>query len=764
MKRVGRALAVLPDTLSYLGPRWVAYRGWYALQNRLGVLRRRLPALPWDSQPLAGWLRDASLADPAAYHAYRQGAGAPAFLFAPSDRAAFQPFFAAWDAEAQGGPISLADEFAAGRLRFFSGEPVDVGFPPDWRRDPFSGQFLPANRHWTQIGDAGPVDIKLIWEPGRFSFTFALVRAYWRTGDDRFAALFWQTVESWRQANPPQLGPHWHSGQEVALRAMAWCFGLYGFLDAPASSPLRLAMLAQMIAVSGQRVAANLDYALSQQNNHGITEAAGLWTIGLLFPELRQAETWKEQGRKVLEALARSLIYEDGAFAQHSFNYQRLALHAYLWVIRLGDRCRQPLSEDVRERVHSSANLLYQLQDAGSGRLPNYGQNDGALFLPLDNCDYADFRPLLQVAYYVSTGQRRYASGPWDEALLWFGGPSALTAPLRQGSGQALQMDERAANAGFGDQSPTGGGYYVLRSPVSFAFVRCAGFRHRPGQADMLHVDLWRRGQNIALDPGTYSYNAAPPWDNALARTSYHNTVGVDGFDQMRLASRFLWLPWLVGQRRGAGQSPWQSSQGHLAYWEGGHNGYERLPSPVWHRRGLLRLGEETWLIWDRLISRGQHRYRVHWLLLDAPYAWDAEAGRLTLATASGPYSVVVMAWRREGGRKAKEGGSPESAATLVRADPASPRGWLAPRYHALAPALSLDLSAEGTTVEFLSLFGAGGGAEDFPPVQLARDGEGIDVIAPDLQARLIASSDPRDPLVASVSLDRPQVDFLQVT
>lgn len=742
MKRVGRAFAVLPDTLSYLGPRWVAYRGFYALQNRLGLLRRRLPALPWDAQPLAGWLRDASLADPAAYHAYRQGAGAPAFFFAPSDRAAFQPFFAAWDAETQDGPISLADEFAAGRLRFFSGEPVDVGFPPDWRRDPFSGQSLPADRHWTQIGDAGPVDIKLIWEPGRFGFTFALVRAYWRTGDDRFAALFWQTVESWRDANPPQLGPHWHSGQEVALRALAWCFGLYGFLDAPSSSPHRLAMLAQMIAVSGQRIAANLDYALSQQNNHGITEAAGLWTIGLLFPELRQADPWKQQGRKVLEELARSLIYEDGAFAQHSFNYQRLALHAYLWAIRLGDCCRQPLSESLRDRVHTSANLLYQLQDPVSGRLPNYGQNDGALLLPLENCDYADFRPLLQVAYYMSTGQRRYASGPWDEALLWFGGPSALTAPL--------QPDERAAGAGFGDQTPAEagpGGYYTLRSPISFAFVRCAGFRHRPGQADMLHVDLWWRGQNIALDPGTYSYNAAPPWDNALARTSRHNTVSVDGFDQMRLASRFLWLPWLVGQARGV----WHSPHGHLAYWEGGHNGYERLPSPVWHRRGLLRLGEETWLIWDRLISRGQHRYRLHWLLPDAPYAWDADAGHLTLATASGAYSLAVMASKPGAAGRAVAG-----VATLVRADPDSPRGWLAPRYHALAPALSLDLSADATTIEFVSLFGTEG-------VKLARDGEDIEVIAPNLQARLLASSDPRAPLVSSVSLDRPQVDSLEV-
>lgn len=33
-----------------------------------------------------------------------------------------------------------------------------------------------------------------------------------------------------------------------------------------------LANLAQMIAVSGERIVANFAYALSQQNNHGISE------------------------------------------------------------------------------------------------------------------------------------------------------------------------------------------------------------------------------------------------------------------------------------------------------------------------------------------------------------------------------------------------------------------------------------------------------------------------------------------------------------
>ena len=127
----------------------------------------------------------------------------------------------------------------------------------------------------------------------RFGFVFQLVRAYWRIGDESLAEYFWQLVEDWRAHNPPQAGVNWKCGQEASLRVMAWCFGLWGFAEAAASSAERIARLAQMLAVSGQRISSNLRYALSQRNNHGISEAAGLWTLGTLFPELRQAAGWR---------------------------------------------------------------------------------------------------------------------------------------------------------------------------------------------------------------------------------------------------------------------------------------------------------------------------------------------------------------------------------------------------------------------------------------------------------------------------------------
>ncbi|HWO00915.1 MAG TPA: heparinase II/III family protein, partial [Blastocatellia bacterium] len=523
----------------HLGPEWLAYRVSYAARMRTGALRRKMPATDWDAKPFGAFLRDAGLSEPRAYLDYRRTQG-PAFFFPPSGRLEYQPHFAAWDTNTT--PLILADELSEGRLRYFEHTPVQATFPPDWHANPFTGQRAPSDIHWSEIGDFDNGDIKIIWEPSRFGFTYMLVRSYWRTGDERYPEMFWQLVEHWRDHNPPQLGVNWKCGQEISFRVMAWCFGLYGFLDAQVTTATRVTSLAQMIAVSGARIEANLDYALSQHSNHGISEGLGLWTIGALFPELRSAEQWGKAGRRVLEDLGRELIYDDGAFSQHSVNYHRLMLHDYLWVLRLGEILNQPFTSELKARVGKSGEFLYQIQDEASGRVPYYGQNDGALVLPLSNSDYQDFRPVIQSTRYLATSTRCYASGHWDEDLLWLFGPETLLAPVAQ--------MERV------DFTAEQGGCYILRAEEGFAFTRCGSFRHRPAQADQLHVDLWWRGENIAVDAGTFSYSAPAPWDDPFSHTRYHNTVTAGGRDQMERVGKFLWLPWSRGRVRAYKRSP----------------------------------------------------------------------------------------------------------------------------------------------------------------------------------------------------------------
>ena len=662
------------QVIEAMGWRWVEYRARYALKLRTGYFERKLPIRSWEELPIEEELAERGLTRPSSYLQYRK-TEAPAFFFSEAGRAQYEDFFSEWDSKGTKNCVELADRVCEGSLLYFDHHLIDTGFPPDWHKNYFTGEYIDPKKHWSRIDDFRHGDIKVIWEPSRFAFIYNLVRAYWRTGNEKYAEAFWQLVKDWREHNNPNQGPNWKCGQEIAFRIMAWVFGLYGFLTAPATTAERVTSLAQMIAVSAHRIEANLNYALSQRNNHGISEGMGLWTVGLLFPEFRRAEAWLKKGRQVLERLGQELIYDDGSFVQHSVNYHRLMLHDYLWAIRLGDLNEQPLSDALRERVAKATEFLYQIQDAKTGQVPYYGQNDGALILPLNNCDYQDFRPVVQAGAYLATGKRCYASGPWDEDLLWLFGPDALQTEV--------------VPPGQSDFRAEAGGYYALRSGNGFAFVRCATYNDRPGQADMLHVDLWWRGQNIATDAGTYSYNAPEPWDNPLAHTVYHNTVTVDGLDQMDRAGRFLWLPWLRGNTR----VNKRSSMGHLSYWEGEHDGYYRLPDPVTHRRGILRMPSDSWLVIDDVAGEEEHTYSLHWLFPDWPYDWSPKDFCLKLSTDKGPYYVKFVT------------DAPEKDFVFVRGDKNSPNGWLAPYYMARVPALSVTMNVKADSALIFTLF-----------------------------------------------------------
>ena len=711
---------------SHMGPKWMAYRLGYAARLRTGQLRRQLPAADWDSRPLSEFLDDMSLGRPETYLDY-QREQAPAFFFTPAHREEYQAEFAKWDAAETTTPILLTQKLAEGYVRYFEHTYAQIGFPPDWHADPFNGERAKTDLHWSQISDFGSSDIKVIWEPSRFNFTYALVRAYWRTGDESYAELFWQLVEDWRISNPPQLGANWKCGQEISFRVMAWCFGLHGFLKASVTSAQRVASLVQMIAVSGERIEANLGYALSQHNNHGISEAVGLWTIGSLFPKLRSAERCRESCREPLEELGRELSYTDGSFVQHSVNYQRLMLHDYLWAMRLAELHGRPFSDELKERVSRACDFLFQIQDEESGRVPCYGQNDGALILPLNNCDYQNFRPVIQAIRYLCTATRSYDNGPWDEDLLWLFGLDALNAPLK-----TLRRDDLRAEIG---------GYYTLRSQTSFAFIRCATFRDRPGQADILHLDLWWRGQNIALDAGTYSYNAPAPWDNRLAHTAYHNTVTVDGLNQMDQAGKFLWLPWLHSsvnyQKR--------SRSENLAYWEGEHDGYQRIKQPVSQRRAILRLGDEWWLVSDALNSNGSHDYRLQWLLPDLLYEWEDGLRRIALKTPAGAYYIKIAT------------STGNETCSVVKADQDSPRGWRAPYYHEREPALSVDAVTHAASQTFWTLFGP-------EPGDIKLDENIAHVETEGWQATLRFQAESQRPLIESVIVHGTLEDKLEIS
>ena len=643
------------------------FRVGYALRKRTGLLRLEMPMYQWQDRPLGAWLKKNIPSTPDAYAKWRSQ-NSPRFFFQAVETRF--PSDIPWNPKHS---VKEAERLLNGEFKYFDHKFVKTGFPPDWHTDPVSGKRLDSQRHWSELSDDEEVDIKFIWEASRFSVVYTLVRAYASTEDEKFAEAFWDLIQSWANSNPPNRGPNWMDGQEAALRLMAWTFGYYAFIDSPLSTPERIAQFILMVAAHAERMYKNIDYAISTHSNHTISEAFGLWMAGILFPELKDASKYSVLGRRLLEQEAVAQIFPDGSYSMYSLNYHRFILHLYLCAIRLGELNGSPFSGSLKERVATSMEYLYQLIDPETGKMPVYGSNDGALVLPLNNCDFIDYRPLLQLGAYKTKGTHLFPPGAWDEPLFWLSGTRALQAEVKS-----------PPQTG---QSYAQGGVFILRGEQSKAIIRCTDFQTRPSHADQLHVDLWIQGQNIACDAGTYLYNGPGIWRNGLARTSVHNTVIVDDRDQMKMVSRFTWTNWSKGR----------VLQHKEKLWQGEHDGYK----PVIHKRTVIALNGDRWLVVDDLRDSQPHHYALHWLFNDGEYGVQelAFARGLWIKPARNvlpDFKVLIQM-----GLVGVHGNF-----SVVRADLNSTRGWRSQYYGDKVPAVSTLLEVDRRQACFWTFFG----------------------------------------------------------
>ncbi|MBC7343724.1 MAG: alginate lyase family protein, partial [Clostridia bacterium] len=463
------------ELISEMGISWFIWRSLYELELRTGILRRRFP--PTDPGKALAQSVGVPL-DKLDSFLFERWANNEARFFLDPEIARYQAVVTQPDIV-----LKVANAAKQGRFLFFNHWWAELGDPPDWFINPVTGIRFPNTAHWSQIPDLSPElgDIKYVWEPSRHAQVYYYARAYALTGDQEYPEAFWRQFEHWVASNPAELGPNWRCGQEIALRSLAWIFGLFAFRSDPATTVRRIALMLQYLWYQALHIEKIHWYAARcVRNNHAISEAAGLFTIGTLFPFLPGAKRWQAKGLRFLTKEAMWQIYEDGTYVQHSMNYARLVVQLFTWCLRVGQINGVELPDPLRKRLQQLVSFLVSVQDARTGRVPNYGSNDGALVFPLSSCDYLDYRPALNALNLALTGKKLYEAGPWDEEAAWFCGPNlAEPGPTSRGAGDqsgvtstlpkvAIEQTgtgDRPQQVGRGQAFPVGG-YYVLHGPA----------------------------------------------------------------------------------------------------------------------------------------------------------------------------------------------------------------------------------------------------------------------------------------------------------
>jgi asparagine synthase (glutamine-hydrolysing) len=576
-------------------------------------------------------------------------------------------------------------EATKGTIHAFRRWEARFGDPPDWHLNPTTAERWDPRQHWSRVlrDEARVGDAKITWEIARFPHAYLMARAaaFRPSMGPEFAPVLVAQMRSFLRANPVGYGIHWVSGQEVAVRLVAWLFALDTFLARTRECGAAQTLVAQAMAEGAPHVERFLMYAeRAVYNNHLLADALCLYAAGTLFPDGGDASRWRTRSLEILERESERQFYRDGAYIQLSFTYHRVAVQYLLWAAVLSRAAGHAPAPRWIEAIDRSVQFLVAHQCPSTGQLPNYGANDGALPLVLSTCDYSDFRPTLQAASIFSRGERLYDAGPWDEEAAWLLGPYALDAPLRPPARRTTSFFDT--------------GFHVLRGgdQTSFATFRCGTIHDRFSQIDMLHVDVFWRGHNVLVDAGTYSYSEQTPWQRHFYRTAAHNTVLVDGVDQMRHWRRFKNLYWTKAATREVKEST------EWAYCAGEHYGYSRRGGGVIHQRAVVFVRDDLWVVYDRLQGAGTHRARLHWLGGDFPYQHDIAMGMLKLTTPNGDFSVLTLD---------EEGRALEGKVVAGHDDP--PEGWLSRYYGDKQPVPSLSVAVEKKCpISFVTVLGAG--------------------------------------------------------
>jgi asparagine synthase (glutamine-hydrolysing) len=237
-------------------------------------------------------------------------------------------------------------------------------------------------------------------------------------------------------------------------------------------------------------------------------------------------------------------------------------------------------------------------------------------------------------------------------------------------------------------------GFHVLRGREqgNFLTFRCGSIKDRFSQIDMLHVDAWWHGKNVLVDGGSYLYNGPPQWHEHFMATEGHNTVSVDGHDQMLQYRRFKNLYWTEARLlRFDDQADWTLAEGE-------HDGFKRQPGACIHRRAVLLVKEGLAVVVDRVNGTGHHNARLHWLGGQGPWRWEEPDCRLWLGEDANSFCVTVL-----------DGKAAPLRGDVVAGQSSPPRGWLSRYYGEKEPAPSLAVVQEGDVpLTFVSVLSSG--------------------------------------------------------
>jgi hypothetical protein len=287
-----------------------------------------------------------------------------------------------------------------------------------------------------------------------------------------------------------------------------------------------------------------------------------------------------------------------------------------------------------------------------------------------------DFRGVFAVAaaMFRRPDYAQAAGGPAPEAI-WLLGPDGVRQIFDAGQASATPPPTRLF---------AHGGYAVMRNGwdrdahhliVDVGPLGChVSGGH--GHEDLLAIQCSVFGDQVLIDSGTYGYTAEPEWRNYFRSAAAHSTVTVDGAGQSEPSGPFSWR-----RRPRAVVREWLTTPAFDVI-DAQHDAYGRLAAPVIHRRRVLFVKPECWVVIDDITGPGRHRIDLTFQF--APLAVELISPDCCRAVTARGSVLWVMPFANT------------PLTNAVRCGDLHPiRGWISSRYGQKEPSPALICSAQ---------------------------------------------------------------------
>ena len=495
--------------------------------------------------------------------------------------------------------------------------------PIDWQIDFKSGYRWDKNKWYKKIGYNNPLgaDIKVPWELSRFNHMILLGEAYVLTGNENYTREFIFEITDWIDNNPPRFGVNWLCAMDAAIRACNMILAFSFFENSALISNEFRKVFIKNILTHGIHIYSNLENNYYVNNNHYLSNIAGLLYCGQFLKNTKIGQKWLRFAILQLKKEMQNQVYDDGVDFEGSTCYHKLVLEIFFYstYFSIKGPAANNGSLDFKNyaieifgceyvnKLFKMFNFLKIISNK-EGVIPQIGDNDSGRLHKFSEGNELNVNYLLTLgAIFYNQEDLKVNEFGFNEEVLWLYGINGFK------KWEELKSKKHAEIEGYSFHNS--GIYSIKENNVNMLISASANGQKGIGghsHNDKLSFNLSVGTEDLFVDSGTYIYTPMPKLRNQFRSTYAHNTAIIDNEEQSRLDETDLFFLYNDAKVK---INNWVVDEDYY-FFDGEHYGYLRLKEPVVHQRKIFFERKKTfWIVNDIFRGKGHHLFEFNFVL-----------------------------------------------------------------------------------------------------------------------------------------------------